>query len=92
MTTTITVNFGLNFFSVFLFPISFPDIEKWMLFGGSWGSTLSLAYAVLDATSDFLDANLYYLFTLRLKNCFDIATGLILLFVRTMLCLCKFRI
>ena len=25
-------------------------IEKWQVFGGSWGSTLSLAYAVRECT------------------------------------------
>lgn len=41
------------------------DIEKWQVFGGSWGSTLSLAYAVRSIISQrfAVRLNIYHTFS-----------------------------
>lgn len=47
------------------------NVEKWHIFGGSWGSTLALAYA--DAyPEDFLSINIYGIFLCRERELFDL--------------------
>lgn len=49
-------------------------VQKWHVFGGSWGSTLALAYADTYAQEDFLSMTVYGVFLCRpveLKNMYE---------------------